>query len=988
MKTIAVTLLLALAGAAEGQVARREAPPEKVVPEVRAALSTGEPQEVIVVFDDFEIERAAANMRRTAGLSMNNAFIQTFKSSEFAELKTRALTGLAGADATVLENYEHLPMSHLRLSSDAALDALVAQDDVLAVYPNEIRYMQLTESLALINQPAVDAAGHKGLGTTVAVLDTGVDYTNAAFGSCTAPGVPSGCRVVFAQDFAPDDGSPDEHGHGTNVAGIVAGVAGQTSIAALDVFDGGGAPDSAILGAINWSITNQAVYNIVAMNLSLGGGFSATECPVSVYTVPFDNARQAGILPVVASGNDAVTNGMAHPACVPGAFRVGAVYDTTLGTINWSNCTDVSPVADLVTCFSNSADFLHILAPGALIQAAGILQGGTSQATPHVAGATAVLKGAVPSLSPTNVENSMMGTGVAILDSRNGLTFPRLNLQTAVNLALANSAPDQPSNPSPTSAAVGVGLETDLSWTGGDPDAGDTVTYDVYFGQSADPPLVSSDQAATTYDPGSLLPTSSYYWKIVARDNNGFETESPIWSFNTAITSGCANALVDGGLELGTPNSAWTEASTNFGTPLCSVARCGAGSVPRTGSWHVWFGGIAAAEASSVEQAVTIAPGTATLSFYLWVRSSSGNGQDYVRALVDGNIVFASLEGNSTYTSGYQKVSVDVSAFADGGAHTVRLETLLVGTATSSFFVDDVELNVCAPPTATDEVAVDFAGQGLWHYDSAFTQLAAWDPDVVEPWDDKLAAAFGAGRGLWLHEQGSFNQLTPWSAYDLEPFGSRLAAAFDGGRGLYIYDSGFVQATPWEPTMMAGWGSDLAVAFGANRGLWVYDGTEALWTQIAGWDPYDMVVWDNKLVVAFPLGRGIWMHDGVSWTQLTNWQPTQLLGDGTNLLAGFDGGRGLWSYDGSWSQIAGWEPYDLEMWGTKILAAFDSGRGLYSYDGSWTQLTNWEPTHMRSHGSAFTVDFGTGKGVYRYETGFVQLTPWTSEGIDAVNLNP
>ncbi len=76
--------------------------------------------------------------------------------------------------------------------------------------------------------------------------------------------------------------------------------------------------DSDILAAINWAIDNQATYNIVAMNLSLGGGFSSSICPGSAYTTAFDNARQAGIVPVVASGNDARIDGMSYPACTPG----------------------------------------------------------------------------------------------------------------------------------------------------------------------------------------------------------------------------------------------------------------------------------------------------------------------------------------------------------------------------------------------------------------------------------------------------------------------------------------------------------------------------------------------------------------------------------------------------------------------------------------------------------------------------------------------
>ncbi len=85
---------------------------------------------------------------------------------------------------------------------------------------------------------------------------------------------------------------------------------------------------------------------------------------------------------------------------------------------------------------------------------------------------------------------------------------------------VTNNLPNQPDNPSPAHETTGVPVDADLSWSGGDPDAGDTVTYDVYFGTSVSPPLVSNDQAGTTYDPGILNYNTKYYWKIVATDNH------------------------------------------------------------------------------------------------------------------------------------------------------------------------------------------------------------------------------------------------------------------------------------------------------------------------------------------------------------------------------------------------------------------------------------------------------------------------------------
>lgn len=95
-----------------------------------------------------------------------------------------------------------------------------------------------------------------------------------------------------------------------------------------------------------------------------------------------------------------------------------------------------------------------------------------------------------------------------------------------------NNAPNIPSNPSPSNGAAGQSVDVDLSWTGGDPD-GDPVTYDVYFGTNSPPSLVSSNQSATSYDPGTLDYSTKYYWKIVAEDNNGAKSEGSVWEFTT-----------------------------------------------------------------------------------------------------------------------------------------------------------------------------------------------------------------------------------------------------------------------------------------------------------------------------------------------------------------------------------------------------------------------------------------------------------------------
>jgi hypothetical protein len=95
-----------------------------------------------------------------------------------------------------------------------------------------------------------------------------------------------------------------------------------------------------------------------------------------------------------------------------------------------------------------------------------------------------------------------------------------------------NNAPYEPNNPYPANGSINIPINTTLNWTGGDPD-GDPVSYDIYFGTNNSPPLVVSNQSSTYYYPGILQNQTSYYWKIIAWDNQSASTEGPIWTFTT-----------------------------------------------------------------------------------------------------------------------------------------------------------------------------------------------------------------------------------------------------------------------------------------------------------------------------------------------------------------------------------------------------------------------------------------------------------------------
>ena len=422
----AVTGALALLCAASPQVTWAAA---DVPPEASAALSQGRQIDLIVEYEAAAVDREALSMRGK-GDRFDNRTITELRAKRYREIKDAVTTQVPQAGMEHLSDYTHLPFSFKRFKTGDALKALAARAEVRGIYLDRSFHAVATANLDLIKQPATTAAGYGGSGATVAVLDNGIDYTNAAFGPCTAPATPSAtCKVAASVSLG--TGTTD-NSHGTNVSAVVLGVAPQARVAAVNVFSGTSASSSVILQGINWAISNRSTYNIVAMNMSLGDGvkYTATCSSGNPYKTAITNAISAGITVVAAAGNEAYTDGIAMPACTPGVVSVGAVYDNNYGAITWGSnlCTDSSTSADKVTCFSDSASFLTMLAPGAMITAAGITEAGTSQASPHVAGAVAVLRAAFPSETLSATLSRLTSNGVSVTDSRNGLVKPRLNL--------------------------------------------------------------------------------------------------------------------------------------------------------------------------------------------------------------------------------------------------------------------------------------------------------------------------------------------------------------------------------------------------------------------------------------------------------------------------------------------------------------------------------------------------------------------------------
>jgi hypothetical protein len=140
-----------------------------------------------------------------------------------------------------------------------------------------------------------------------------------------------------------------------------------------------------------------------------------------------------------------------------------------------------------------------------------------------------------PSITENNI---MLIAAVFNAESHQGYSYPPSSNPFTAHYVDDTAAfefgggPNTPSNPNPANGANNVVLTAKPSWTGGG-SPGLTITYDVYFGTASSPPKVSNNQSATTYNPGTLNYGTTYYWKIVAWDQNGNTSGGPIWHFTT-----------------------------------------------------------------------------------------------------------------------------------------------------------------------------------------------------------------------------------------------------------------------------------------------------------------------------------------------------------------------------------------------------------------------------------------------------------------------
>jgi len=673
---------------------------EKASLQLQEKMATGAAQDLIVVYDDNDIQRNMQALQSELSLPSHHNLMIEHRAARYAEKKQGVLSAFGSHEAIVLKQYSHLPLNFVRVHSKEVLDRLLAHPDITGIYEDTVERLTLAESLPLIGQPQVSAQGNMGVGTAVAVLDTGVDYTRSTFGSCISPGVPANCKVVNAQDFAPSDGQLDNNGHGTNVAGIVLGVAPGTKIVALDVFrvsHTNGEPTavgSDILNAINWVIANKAAYNIVAINLSLGSGKATSPVTSGLYNSAVNQAQAAGILTVAAAGNDGFTNALSQLAATAGVVSVGAVYDSTMPATNWGDplrCSDATPAADEVTCFSNSASFLTLFAPGSQILASGITQGGTSQAAPHVAGAVAVLRASFPN-ETLDQTVARLTNGAMVTDSRNDITKPRLNLQIALgqtaSCIYSISEMSKSFGPSSSSGNIVVSTGAGCTWI------------------AASSTSSASWITVTSGSSGSGNGTANYSVSANSNATSRTGTITVAGQIYTITQSGSvgaeANILLNPGFEDG--QSPWIDSAAN-GFPVITTYL----KPTATNSSFAWLCGYDNC-VDKLYQDITIPANaqSAYVQFDYWIttdETSSAAAYDSMTIRIysppdASKYTYWILSNLDSTTAWHKSPKYDVSAFK---GQTIRLQFFATTDSIfpTNFIVDDVTLMVsgAAPDT-------------------------------------------------------------------------------------------------------------------------------------------------------------------------------------------------------------------------------------------------------------------------------------------------
>jgi subtilisin family serine protease len=332
-----------------------------------------------------------------------------------------------------------VPAFSAHLTSTDQLNDLAATPGVarIDVRDDEVR-ATIAHTTGIIGADVMHAVGYRGTGTTVAILDTGIDRNNsdligsvtheACFGEDDNGGIcPNGQTSQEGNGAAADD-----DGHGTHVAGILRpagheaaiGVAPAAGIVAIKVLDSEGTTNGfdGITAGLDYLVAHPE-FGVDVVNMSLGNdGIYTGDCDTAnaaymAMAASVANLRAAGVVTVAASGNDSAA-AMGAPGCLSGVLSVAA-----------------SDTRDAMASFSNVSSSTDVVAPGVNVDSDAIGGGiitlsGTSMASPAVAGCVALLHQARPAATVASLESALKVTGTPI--RRGSFVKPRINCSKAL----------------------------------------------------------------------------------------------------------------------------------------------------------------------------------------------------------------------------------------------------------------------------------------------------------------------------------------------------------------------------------------------------------------------------------------------------------------------------------------------------------------------------------------------------------------------------